>query len=500
MPILIAVGILSLLAALSLVMSLTAGLSSNRQVNQLNRIESFYTNEMIAWHGHFRLIDGFPSQPSLMIDNNYSADLSNLDPQPTGSGGGIAFTQPFAPTGSLIRRLLNPRYSGAGAAGSCGTTQFTKSGKKYRVCLYKTAASPAPKGLTIATTYNRVAAIVGNDIYAWGAYMGAPPGVNRVDKSDLPAGAKFIHICGGGVGGGGSFTLNAITEKSQLVMIWCDENSGGCQWKMSLVNVSDSSGKPLEVTDCQGGMLIDSRGRLFDTLHGSGAGQVGEIPGGIGIRWVGLSAAQVNSVGTRCALSETSQVYCYGLDAAGHVDVHGADEPYRPLDLSKLEAGEKVVQLSASGSTQCLRTDLGNVYCFGTSTASSGSEMDQVMFNDLTYPSRKLNMTNALGSKKIVWMFAPNPGVVITDDGTGYIWGNWGGTEVEVNPVPINTGSLPQPFRWSFLTAAEAVGFACGYSDRNDYYCLGNNTFLQLGDEEFSDGSSRDPHPVKKIW
>lgn len=53
-PIIIAIGIVSLLAGMSLVNSLSAGMVSKRQMAKINRVEAFYTTEISAWHAYLR--------------------------------------------------------------------------------------------------------------------------------------------------------------------------------------------------------------------------------------------------------------------------------------------------------------------------------------------------------------------------------------------------------------------------------------------------------------
>ena len=53
-PILIALGIISILGAMSLMNALTAGMINKRTISKLDRIEAFYANELSAWHGYLR--------------------------------------------------------------------------------------------------------------------------------------------------------------------------------------------------------------------------------------------------------------------------------------------------------------------------------------------------------------------------------------------------------------------------------------------------------------
>ncbi len=509
---LIAAAIVTGLAVMSFTTGMSSRIADSKKIERINRLEAFYSGELAAWNAYLRTIDGMgpgASGVTIVLDNEPFRDIaSSLPAENYSASPGYALsvrtTQQSAPIALLVRRhnAANFQAVSPNASTHCGKLKFSASGKKYRVCLFKAPPSPPPKkGMTIATNYNLTAVIIGGKIYAWGVPEGNYPlGVHLVDTSELPANTKWAQIGGNGICPADwqcRFGFNAITEGQELVAIAClgGTNNNDCQWKARKVEIRDSTGTLLKIADQQGSMYIDSRGRLLDRRHYTPEGSpIGEIPEAMGLQWKALSVVQA---GDHCALAENGQVFCYDLDGQGHSSV-GTLDGFRALDLSQLLPNEKVIQLSASTSTQCLLTDLGNGYCFGIG-GSSGGQQNQANFKDLTHPSRRLNMDNAVGSKKIVWLSAPTPGLAITEDGIGYMWGEWCGSGV-VDPAPIYSSTLPQPFRWKMLLAGEANSFACGFSEANDYYCLGSNQFHQFGDETSTERVSCLPHPVKKIW
>ncbi len=70
MPILIAIGIVSMLATMSLVTSISSGLVNKKKVERVNRYEGFYAAEILAWHAFERVDDGLVvSGEAVAIDN-----------------------------------------------------------------------------------------------------------------------------------------------------------------------------------------------------------------------------------------------------------------------------------------------------------------------------------------------------------------------------------------------------------------------------------------------
>ncbi len=76
LPIIIAVMIVSTLASVSLVMSLTSGLTHKRIIATLDRKEAFYSNEIAAWHSYFRIKGSLTPGSAFTIDNRYVLTLT----------------------------------------------------------------------------------------------------------------------------------------------------------------------------------------------------------------------------------------------------------------------------------------------------------------------------------------------------------------------------------------------------------------------------------------
>ncbi len=144
---LIAVGIVSMLGMMSLVMQLAATQHTSRRIGEMNKRYSFYLGELGVWHSYFRFKDGLstPSPNPLLVDVSYAAEVT-LSPDEysaaRGSPMNVSLTRQFAPAKTLIRRYDSQLagYIDTGTA-QCSTAQFQR--KKYRLCL---AMMPAPAG------------------------------------------------------------------------------------------------------------------------------------------------------------------------------------------------------------------------------------------------------------------------------------------------------------------------------------------------------------------
>lgn len=173
-PLLIAIGIVSVLAAMSLTSSMQAGMVNKKSVEKLNRAEAFYTTELSAWHGYYRVEDGLAVSTITFENTPYeNLDIPGDSYSSTpGSPLNVVTTRQYAPSQSLIRRYGTGRMIAAAPAGGkfCGKTHF--SGKKtYQTCLHK------PSGTSNGSAW----------LYGMGAAaMGSP-------DSNSPTGFSYPH-------------------------------------------------------------------------------------------------------------------------------------------------------------------------------------------------------------------------------------------------------------------------------------------------------------------
>lgn len=158
LPVLIAVGIVSSLATMSLVLNLSSSLVSKKLQDKVNRREAFYTNEMAAWHLWARNRSGTaPASNPLVVDNAPYLNISqtvNADAYSSTVGQplNVATTQTLAPSTLLIRRYnaQNLEVSQGPGEAICSKTNFSDR-KKHRLCLSMPLASP-PIGSILMST------------------------------------------------------------------------------------------------------------------------------------------------------------------------------------------------------------------------------------------------------------------------------------------------------------------------------------------------------------
>lgn len=140
--ILIAVGIVSTLAAMSLVSALAAGINNRRIASKIDRVEAFYSNELVAWHSYIRSNDNLTAISPFTVENRYTADLNlaadSYDATP-GAALNVATTKTFSPSANLIRRYedgaLTYQVPSGIHRGYCGSTRFGGKKQKYQTCL-----------------------------------------------------------------------------------------------------------------------------------------------------------------------------------------------------------------------------------------------------------------------------------------------------------------------------------------------------------------------------
>lgn len=146
-PVLIAIGIVSMLGVMSLTASMFSGLLNRKQIRRLNTWEAFYANELSAWHFLIRTKDSQPtSNNPLQIENDYASSVSGFQADPYSIDRGVALniltTMTRAPASRLMRRYdgTNVSYKPGTKSGQyCGNTRFKQ--EVYRGCLFERVVS-----------------------------------------------------------------------------------------------------------------------------------------------------------------------------------------------------------------------------------------------------------------------------------------------------------------------------------------------------------------------
>ncbi|MBI1862115.1 MAG: hypothetical protein HYR96_14470 [Deltaproteobacteria bacterium] len=498
-PLLFAIGVVSILSISSLVISISGGIANQKHIVRLNRIDAFYTNELSAWHLLHRRNENLSiTSTDYSIDNRYADSMGPADPSHFSNSElplGISDTLSFAPTHGIL-----PRYDrslsgyAAKSSASCGNTRFGKRG--YRLCLFQ--GLPPKFSRFLAPQYNVAARIDNGRLFVWGhGWSGVlngqpfPPELRNpllAETFECPS-CRFIYVGGGYTGGIHSFEALADNGTVYSLVNMEDNNAPFLHWYIKNSSLGLPAGT--KVVQVEWGSVLTNDGRIFH-WDGGVNWQEAVIENGSN-KFESLSETQNPFI---CAVTPEHRVYCRGLDGQGHRVPDGNQEVFRPLDLSGLEAGENVTAVSVHAWTSCLLTDRGNVYCWNNG-AIIGAD-PQAFFTNETYPTRKVNLRNIPAGRRVVFMSAPTPGIVVTDDGVGYAWGesaignptycNEESCPVNADPVPIKVSHLPAGHRWKEIYPGIPQEWACGRTADNSVYCWGRNSSDQLGNKDLPVG------------
>ncbi|MBI3295075.1 MAG: hypothetical protein HYZ71_10130 [Deltaproteobacteria bacterium] len=155
----IAVGIVCILGVISLTMQITQRTGSRRLLERVNRVEAFYSGEMLAWHAALREADSLAVGGTVTFENDYATQtIAALTPDAYVTGPGeslnISATTQYAPIKVIVRRLTSNNFESTRVSSlnnaHCGRVGFLGFSEKYRVCLGQTGGTGIPK-IYIAT-------------------------------------------------------------------------------------------------------------------------------------------------------------------------------------------------------------------------------------------------------------------------------------------------------------------------------------------------------------
>ncbi|MBI3294635.1 MAG: hypothetical protein HYZ71_07875 [Deltaproteobacteria bacterium] len=164
-PIFVALGIVSLLALLSLSMSLSSHLSLKRRAQNINRTEAFYINEIFAWHAQSRQADSLIISSSQIFDNTPFTDQHSGTYSTTpGEPIPVGITKLSAPAGTLQRRYNEKSNLAVDSErGLCGQSRFNDK-KGYLLCLKSTPLASRP---SVILTWSSQNILTGNNFHLW---------------------------------------------------------------------------------------------------------------------------------------------------------------------------------------------------------------------------------------------------------------------------------------------------------------------------------------------
>ncbi len=215
------------------------------------------------------------------------------------------------------------------------------------------------------------------------------------------------------------------------------------------------------------------------------------VPGHPNIRWIDHVVAMDGGWGHLCALRDDGSVGCggrrgMGMFGDGNTTLNGMDYvtgPIAPVGLPR------AVQLVSSATGGCVRTALGEVWCWGLATLSTP--------NGTAWTAAR---AEGLGTVRELWSLGRGY-LVRRSDGALLAWGYnlagavGDGTVID-RFVPVRPTAL-DAIADDIVSVAGGPGFACALLRDSTVRCWGSNTAGQLGQGTLS---SRSLAPVSPRW
>jgi alpha-tubulin suppressor-like RCC1 family protein len=192
----------------------------------------------------------------------------------------------------------------------------------------------------------------------------------------------------------------------------------------------------------------------------------------------GTQPVMASGAATTCAVRETGQVYCAGLNFGGNLG-RGDTQTHDDIGPTSLT---KVTAVYGASMTFCATTTARHAYCWGSN--SWGNAGIGTLDDSVTTPTAVVGLTNvasmALGETTTC---------ATRQDGSVWCWGN-----ANYGVIPGQSGFIPTPTKVSGISAAVKVAVggahACVIRVDRTVWCWGYNSEGQLGR-----GSSDDvPH------
>ncbi|MBI3294982.1 MAG: hypothetical protein HYZ71_09665 [Deltaproteobacteria bacterium] len=251
LPVFLALGIVAVLSMMSLSLSFSQSLRGRVAIEKLNRIESFFTGELVAWHTQLRKQDGFTTNASSdLLDNDYAPNV-NLPPDPylltPGAPLNVSSTLAHAPTPHLVRRYTASSVQETAARGNCGLVQLGRG--NYHMCLAEGKKAVISDGHL--TTSGPICALIGDWPHCWGGDGGLPD-YYKIARP-IPHGSVPFDL----VDGVGVFRDR---DKRVFTMFWSTDPSSN-DWPTEEVNLAALGSQKVASVDYID--LVTDQKRLF---------------------------------------------------------------------------------------------------------------------------------------------------------------------------------------------------------------------------------------------
>ncbi len=198
---------------------------------------------------------------------------------------------------------------------------------------------------------------------------------------------------------------------------------------------------------------------------------------------LGASIAVGNSHG--CSVGTDDSLYCFGLNANGQLGNNSTTQSTTPVATSQgaLPAGLKIRQVANGQSHSCVLASDGEVYCWGLNT---NGQLGDGSTTQSTTPVAVAQGAIPATSVIIQITAGASHTCAIASDSKAYCWGlNTNGqlgnnsTTQSTTPVAVSLGALPTGGVVRQISAGSS--HTCATASNYRPYCWGNNANGQLG-------------------
>ena len=192
-----------------------------------------------------------------------------------------------------------------------------------------------------------------------------------------------------------------------------------------------------------------------------------------------------------CGLTQTGEVYCWGLNSNGQLGNNSTVSSADPVAVSTagLLAGKTVTALSVGDTHACVIASDGNAYCWGNNANGQLGDSQVCGTGNCLVPVA-VSKAVALSGKTVLSISAGGLHTcAIASDNLAYCWGNNATGQLGDNsttqrtvPAAVNTSATSALNGKTVLSISASRYHTCTIASDNLAQCWGGNTSGALGD------------------
>lgn len=183
-----------------------------------------------------------------------------------------------------------------------------------------------------------------------------------------------------------------------------------------------------------------------------------------------------------CALTQKNDVYCWGNNAYGQVNMSANNKVNLPTKINsdELESNELIKDLSSGMLHNCGVTNLGNIYCWGHNEYGQlGAGSNSPATIGYAVKPKDPSFSNKF-FKQVATYSSHN--CALDNSGSTYCWGLNSNGQAGIDPSTniVYDLSLVSGGH-SFINLSVGNSFSCGVESDGDVYCWGERSDGKLG-------------------